>query len=229
MGSPLSPVMANMYMKHLEETALHTAPLQPTLWLRYVDDTFVVWPHGHEELQHFHEHINQQRPNIQFTIEEEKDGKLAFLDVQVTRSPDGLITSVYRKPTHTDRYIPFHSHHHQRTTTGVLRCMRDRAHQICSNTTREPELERLKEVFQANGFPEDLVTKTLTFHSTPAPIPEPGQEPVKTLCTPYICGLSEKLERVCTSLGVRAAFKPVRTLKQTLMRLKTRIPEERKR
>ena len=45
----------------------------------------------------------------------------------------------------------------------------------------------------------------------------------------HIRGLSEKLERVCTSLGVRAAFKPVRTLKQTLMRLKTRIPEERKR
>ena len=42
-------------------------------------------------------------------------------------------------------------------------------------------------------------------------------------------GLSEKLERVCTSLGVRAAFKPVRTLKKTLMRLKTQIPEERKR
>ena len=228
MGSPLSPVIANMYMEHLEETALHTAPLQLTLWLRYVDDTFVAWLHGHEELQHFHEHINQQHPNIQFTIEEEKDGQLAFLDVQVTRSPDGLITSVYCKPTHTDRYIPFHSHHHQRTTTGVLRCMRDRAYQICSNTTREPELECLKEVFQANGFPEDLVRKTLTSHSTPASIPEPGQEPVKTLCTSYIRGLSEKLERVC-SLGVRAAFKPVRTLKQTLMRLKTRIPDERKR
>ena len=39
-------------------------------------------------------------------------------------------------------------------TTGVLRCMCDRAHQICSNTTREPELERLEEVFQANGFPK---------------------------------------------------------------------------
>ena len=90
-------------------------------------------------------------------------------------------------------------------------------------------MERLKEVFQANGFPEDLVRKTLTSHSTPAPIPEPGQEPVITLCTPYIHGLSEKLERVCTSLGVRAAFKPIRTLKQTLMRLKTRMPEERKR
>ena len=102
MGSPLSPVIANMYMEHLEETALRTAPLQPTLWIRYVDDTFVIWPHGHNELRRFHEHINQQHPNIQFTIEEGKDGKLAFLDVQVTRSSDGLSTSVYRKPTHTD-------------------------------------------------------------------------------------------------------------------------------
>ena len=60
-------------------------------------------------------------------------------------------------------------------------------------------------------------------------MPEPRQEPTKTLCTPYVRGLSEKLERVCTSLGVRAVFKPVRTLKQTLMKLKARVPEERKR
>ena len=70
-------------------------PLQPTLWLGYLDDTFVVWPHGHEELQHFHEHINQQHPNIQFTIKEQKDGKLAFLDVQVTRS-------IVNQPTQID-------------------------------------------------------------------------------------------------------------------------------
>ena len=57
-----------------------------------------------------HDHINQQHLNIQFTIEEEKEGKVAFLDVQITRNPNGLSTSVYRKPTHTDRYILFHSH-----------------------------------------------------------------------------------------------------------------------
>ena len=30
-------------------------------------------------------------------------------------------------------------------------------------------------------------------------------------------------------IGVKAVFKPARTLRQTLMRVKTRIPEERKR
>ena len=92
MGSPLSPVIANIYMEHLEETTLRTAPLQPTLWLEYVDDAFVIWPHGHKELQYFHEHINQQYLNIQFTMEEEKDGKQVFLDVQVPRSTNLLKT-----------------------------------------------------------------------------------------------------------------------------------------
>ena len=49
------------------------------------------------------------------------------LDVDVTRSDTRLSTSVYRKPTNTDYYIPFLSYHHQRTITGELRCMRERA------------------------------------------------------------------------------------------------------
>ena len=100
-----------------------------------------------DELEHFHGHINQQHTNIQFTVEQEKDCKLPFLSVQVIRSPEGLYTCVYRKPTHTDRYIPFHSYHHQRTLTGVLMWMRDGALQICSNLTRESEIRRPKEVF----------------------------------------------------------------------------------
>ena len=59
MGFPLSLVITNLYMEYLEETALQTAPLHLRLWLHYVDDTFVIWPHGPEELQWFHEHINR--------------------------------------------------------------------------------------------------------------------------------------------------------------------------
>ena len=43
------------------------------LWVRYVDDMFVIWPHGTDRLHSFHQHLNQQHPKIQFTVEEEKD------------------------------------------------------------------------------------------------------------------------------------------------------------
>ena len=125
-------------MEDLEEQAMHSAPLRPNLWLRYVDDTFVIWPHGEQNLQSFHTHLNQMSANIDFTIEKEEEGRRAFLDVLVTRSGDQLSTAVYRKPTHTDRYIPYHSHHHPRMLTGVMRGMRDRALRICDNTSKQP-------------------------------------------------------------------------------------------
>ena len=202
------------------------------LWLRYVDDTFVVWPHGQEKLDSFHKHLNTQHRNIKFTVEHEKENKLAFLDVQVTRTTTNrLTTSVYCKPTHTNRYIPFHSHHHRMTITGVLRCMRDRANRIFDFTSKQQELQHLQAVFQVNGFPADLVRKMLS-HQTCPTLPEPmhkgSTEPLRIISLPYSRGLSKKIERVYAPLGVKAAFKPMKMLRQTLMKVKNSIPEERK-
>jgi hypothetical protein len=61
MGSSLSPVVSNIFMEHFEELALDSAQHKPSLWLRYVDDTFVVWPHGPEQLQNFLNHLNSLR------------------------------------------------------------------------------------------------------------------------------------------------------------------------
>ena len=103
MGSPLSPIVANLYMESFEERALMSVTLQPKMWLRYVDDTFAIWPHGREELQRFHIHLNTQHPAIQFTMEEESEERIPFLDVMVERRGSHVRTSVYSKPTNTDR------------------------------------------------------------------------------------------------------------------------------
>ncbi|XP_022110786.1 uncharacterized protein LOC110990212 [Acanthaster planci] len=81
MGSPLSPVLADLFMEEFEQTAhlLCGPQLEPNVWIRYVDDTFVVWPHSPQDLQLFLQHLNSQHNNIQFTMEKEKDGRIAFL------------------------------------------------------------------------------------------------------------------------------------------------------
>jgi hypothetical protein len=67
MGNSLSPVVSNIFMEHFEDIALDTAEYKPAKWLRYVDDTFVVWSHGPARLQQFFNHINSVRPTIKFT------------------------------------------------------------------------------------------------------------------------------------------------------------------
>ena len=94
----------------------------------------------------------------------------------------------------------------------------------------QQEMDHLNQVFQANGFPENLVKKTLATRPSPLPeTPEPQQpdDPPKTLCTPYIRGLSEKIAKVCAPLGVKPVFRPRRTLKRELMQVKSRTPEQK--
>ena len=124
MGSPLSPAIANLFMEKFEQVALDTATHKPKVWLRYVDDTFVIWNHGETELEHFLTHLNRQNPNIQFTMEIEKNNSLAFLDVLVTRTQDNhLAHTVYRKPTYTDRYLHKTSNHHPKQKSGIIKTL----------------------------------------------------------------------------------------------------------
>ena len=54
------------------------------------------------------DHLNSVKPSIRSTVEVEKDGGLPFLDTLLQRREDGgLDVTIYRKPTHTDRYLDF--------------------------------------------------------------------------------------------------------------------------
>ena len=103
MGLPVSVVVAEIVMQHVEERALATCRQTILLWLRYVDDTFTAV--HKDEIDDFHDHLNEQNANIQFTKEIEENGKLPFLDCLVSRDNNELRTTVYRKPTHTDRLL----------------------------------------------------------------------------------------------------------------------------
>ena len=138
MGSPVSPIVANLYMEYLEQKALSTAPHPhpPRFWHRYVDDTFVI--HKEANKQGFLQHINIVDPAIRFTVEDNKeDGSIPFLDTIVKPEVDGSLSiTVYRKPTHTDQYLQWGSHHHLSAKFSVIQTLSHRASTVCSN----PEL-----------------------------------------------------------------------------------------
>ena len=76
MGSPLGPVLANVFMANLETSALSGYPgVLPTVYRRYVDDTFLVFS-AKDDVQPFFDFMNSVHPNIRFTKEEESNNKL---------------------------------------------------------------------------------------------------------------------------------------------------------
>ena len=197
MGSPLSPIICNVYMDRLEKDAIESSPKKPTLWLRYVDDTFLLWDHSSQELGMFLEHMNIQKQQIKFTMEIEVEGRLPFLDVLVTRSGSSLVTAVYRKPTHTDQYLHFKSNHPRSTKLGILKSMFLRADRICSNENiRGNEKEHIKKAFEKNGYPRSCFNTTLRK-------PRGQMVSTSTAIVPYSGALTDKLRRICGKYSIK--------------------------
>ena len=82
MVSPVSPIVAKLYMEFLEQKALSIAPTPPRFWHRFVDDTIVIYKEVNK--QGFLQHINSVDPAIKLTVEDNKeDGSIPFLDTIV--------------------------------------------------------------------------------------------------------------------------------------------------
>ena len=156
-------------------------------------------------------------PEIQFTIEEEVNGCLPFMDVLMMRSANGTLqTSVYRKSMATDTILAFQSNHPTSHKQSCVRTLFLRAQTHCSTPeSLKGETRRLCDQFTKNGYPKTFVNACLRKR------PKRRDEKRLTYATlPYIRGVSEAAERLLKPLGVRAAHKPTETLRLKLCRMK---------
>ena len=96
-GTKFAPPYAIIYMAALEEDFLETLIKKPWLWWRYIDDIFMIWQHGENELKIFLDKLNNFHPYIKFTCEHSRE-KVNYLDVQVIVREGNLITYLYIKP-----------------------------------------------------------------------------------------------------------------------------------
>ena len=134
--SPISPIVANLYMEEFETKAINSAPRPPLLekicgWHIYYHPVI-------QKKTSFLEHLNSMDEHIQFTGEEARqNGSIPFLDILIIPDEDGsLKNTVYRKPTHTDLYFQWDSNHTVSSKYSVVGSLHHRARTICSS----PEL-----------------------------------------------------------------------------------------
>ncbi|PNF26841.1 hypothetical protein B7P43_G17376 [Cryptotermes secundus] len=185
MGNYLLPIVSNIFTEHFEKLALYSAQYKSSLWLRYVDDTFVVWPHGPERLQNIFDHLNTLRPSICFTMETESDNAISFLEVLVIREETALVTQVYRKPTHTGLYLNFNSNHPQDVKRGLIESLHDRASNICQDRRDlVKEINNLRHDLQMNGYTKGFTDSVINSKGNSRP--KKGNNPLCSVYTRFV-------------------------------------------
>ena len=164
MGSPLGPVLANIFMSTFEERLFNTQiphNFGLKFWCRYVDDIFAIFDNK-PDLADTTSELNKLHSNITFTNESEKDGKIHFLDVDICFSDGIFTTKTFLKPTNTGLYTLWTSYIPKSFKTNLFGCLLHRAMKICSTfEVVKYEFSLLKQRFIKLGYPEQILNSVI--------------------------------------------------------------------
>ncbi|XP_058839782.1 uncharacterized protein LOC131695552 [Topomyia yanbarensis] len=230
MGSPLSPVIANIIMEKLEKDAIEKLKhknISLTVYRRYVDDCFLV---GREnEIETVMNVFNGEQNSIKFTVEKEQNNCIRFLDLHLTREGEKISKTWYPKQK-TGRYLDYTSespHSHKKNTVIALF---DRALKLTDVEKREETIKAASDMLRCNNYPDHYIKRVLKdrveiLYNTMR-TRRTDERTTKYAAMPYIPCLSEKIGKLLRKNDVIAAYQPMDKIKHTIFtRLKDKIPK----
>jgi len=126
MGSPLSPILADIVMQDLELKAVNNLDFEIPAYYRYVDDILLITPAN--KVDTILNSFNNIHSRLQFTVEYEKNRSINFLDLNLCVINDTLYIDWYKKETCSGRYLHYCSGHPMCHKVGMIYDLIDRAY-----------------------------------------------------------------------------------------------------
>jgi len=154
MGSPLSPIIADLALQNLESHTLKNLSFQPLFYIRYVDDIALAVPRGSlNELLH---KFNSFHPRLKFTLEN-GGTSLDFLEITMINRDGKLIFDWYHKPTYSGRLLNFHSKHPLSQKRGIITSSTDKILLLSNPEFHQKNFLFLINNLLMNDYPLDMV------------------------------------------------------------------------
>ena len=159
MGSPISPLFADIVMDDLETDCLkilkENHDIFPLFYFRYVDDTIMCInkKHINTVINTFNSYYNK----LQFTYELEQDKKINFLDILLIRHNNKILTDWYNKPTSSGRLINYHSNHPLQQKINIVYNLVDRAILLSDKKFHRKNLKIVTTLLKNNNYPRRFV------------------------------------------------------------------------
>ena len=155
MGLPLGPVLAKIFLGYCEFLILENR--WPELCQRFVDDTFSLFAGGRGQALCFLELLNSLHLSLTFTMENDFDNRLPFLDVLVLRKDERFSITVYQKPMATGLYTRRDSYCAPGQKIGLIRSLALHGKRICSAEYLDDKITQLLSIFEKNDYRSTLV------------------------------------------------------------------------
>ena len=132
-----------------------------------------------------------------------------------------ISTSVYRKPTHTKKYLGFSSHQHK---ISVIKTLFTRASTLSSSLIEQKKEEIVvSQDLRLNGYPKRLVRKHSRLHPHNHSDRSTEKNFVASIALPYIS--TENIRRILAGLDIRVSLYLHLTLRRLLVRPKNPVED----
>ena len=159
MGSPLAPVLAELYLNKFEDKYINEKFHDIIFCYRYLVDIFILIKDS-MDVYCFVSKINIFDSNLKFTFEIENNNKINFVDILIFRIDDKYLTRWYRKNSNTYTFQNFTSQSTEKYKIQLIYTMVSRLKRICSTKDLlELDVNLLKMSFRYSGYPESIIRK----------------------------------------------------------------------
>jgi hypothetical protein len=150
-GAPTSAIIAETYLQNLEHNQVYNLLTKNKIigYFRYVDDILIVYDKNKTHNDTMITEFNTLHPTINFTVENEENKKLNFLDLTIHREHNKLDYTIYRKLTSTDIHIHNSFCHPNEHKLASINYLTNRVHTYpLSKHAKETELDAIKIILQ---------------------------------------------------------------------------------
>lgn len=224
MGSPCSPIFADMVMIDLEEECIKKLSFKPLIYFRYVDDILTIIPKN--KLSEVMEVFNSYHTKLQFTHECEINNSLNFLEVKLIKYNNKLLTDWYHKDTFSGRILDYKSQHPYAQKRAMIFSMVDKVMLLSEKQFHHKNFKLVTNILQDNNYPLHIINSNIhsriqtkyinkdTFSASNSL----NAQRLATLSIPYIPRLFENISQKMKKYNIRTVPKITSSLNRYVRR-----------
>jgi len=222
MGSPLSPILADIVLQDIEEVALGRIPAVLPFYIRYVDDILLAAPNN--LLNIILKIFNSFHERLKFTMEVSGGNRINFLDVTLIVENEVIRFDLYRKPTNSGRYLNFFSNHPIEYKKGVILSLFDRTLLLSHPMFHLKNIKEFVEILLQNGYPLELIFSTINnrirkfitggINERDKIIESDSTLEKRWFTVPYMKGISESFKNITKKYDFNLAYTTTNSLQK---------------